>query len=134
MFSRTFSRRARPRRVFAAAVLALGASLPLVPAAQARVFLGVGFGFGFPVFGPYYPFYVPPVVVAPPVIHGSPYGAYGPYGPHGSPAAYAHAPPGHAVAPRCFAGAYICPLDRPGVVGGPCSCPTNTGRAPGRVG
>ena len=123
--------RSPPRRVFAAALLALGASLVPVPAAQARVFLGVGFGFGFPVFGPYYPFYAPPVVVAPPpVVYARPPAAYG----YGTTVPYAYTPPGHAAAPRCFAGAYICPLDRPGVVGGPCSCPTDTGRAPGRVG
>lgn len=123
--------RSSVRRRVAAAVLAVGASLVLAPAAQARVFLGVGFGFGFPVFGPYYPFYAPPVVVAPPpVVYAQPPLAYG-YGPR---VTYPYTPPGHAAAPRCFAGAYICPLDRPGVVGGPCSCPTNTGRAPGRVG
>lgn len=120
------------RRSFVAAVLAAGALLASIPVAQARVFVGFGFGFGFPAFGPYYPYsyYPPPVVVAPPpVVYAPPPVAYGPYGP---PVAYA--PPGYGVAPRCFAGAYVCPLDRPGVVGGPCSCPTNTGRAPGRVG
>ena len=97
------------------------------------VVIAHGFGFGFPVFGPYYPFYAPPVVVAPPpVVYAQPPVAYG-YG-YGAPVPYAYTPPGYAAAPRCFAGAYICPLDRPGVVGGPCSCPTNTGRAPGRVG
>lgn len=117
-----------PRRRWVAAVLATGALLVSAPATQARVFVGLGFGFGFPAFGPPYPFspyYAPGVVVAPPppVVHAPPPVAYGPYGP---PVTYAA--PGYGVAPRCFAGAYVCPLDRPGVVGGPYSCPSNTGR------
>ena len=106
------------RRSLAAATLAAGALLALPStAAQARVF--VGFGFGFPVFAPYYPFYpfyAPWVAFAPPpVVYAPPPSAAGPAG-------------------RCFAGAYVCPPDRPGPVGAPCSCPTNTGRAAGRIG
>jgi hypothetical protein len=40
------------------------------------------------------------------------------------------APAGEA----CYAGAYVCPLDQPGPRGEPCSCPTNNGRAWGRIG
>ncbi|MBD0274570.1 MAG: hypothetical protein ICV73_21895 [Acetobacteraceae bacterium] len=36
--------------------------------------------------------------------------------------------------PGFYAGAYVCPADRPGPAGAPCSCPTNTGRARGRIG
>ena len=49
--------------------------------------------------------------------------------------------PGYYYAPRpapageaCYAGAYVCPLDQPGPRGEPCSCPTNNGRAWGRIG
>jgi hypothetical protein len=102
-------------------VLAAGALLALPPSvAQARVFFGVGFGF--PLYAPFYPYYGPRVVYAPPYYYPP-------------PVVYA-APPTYAAVPagRCFAGAYVCPLDRPGPVGAPCSCPTNTGRTAGRTG
>jgi hypothetical protein len=49
------------------------------------------------------------------------------------------APPGYYYAPppagqACYAGPYVCPLDQPGPIGAACSCPTNTGRAGGRIG
>lgn len=102
-------------------VLAAGALLALPPpVAQARVFVGVGFGF--PFYAPFYPYYGPRVVYAPPYYYPP-------------PVVYA-APPTYAAVPagRCFAGSYVCPLDRPGPVGAPCSCPTNTGRMAGRTG
>lgn len=103
--------------VFAASILFAVSPTP----AEARIFFGVGYGF--PFYAPVYPFYGPPVVYAPLVVYASP------------PAAYA-APPSYAAAPsgRCFASAYVCPVSRPGPVGAPCSCPTNTGRASGRIG
>lgn len=111
-----------PRRFLTIAVAA-GALLAAAPTAQARVFFGVGFGF--PLFAPAYPFYAPPPVVyaPPPVVYAPP------------PPVYAR-PPVSAAGPegRCFAGAYVCPLDRPVPVGAPCSCPTNFGRAGGRSG
>jgi hypothetical protein len=62
----------------------------------------------------------PPVVVAPPGYYYAP------------PPAYYYAPPPAGQA--CYAGPYVCPLDQPGPFGAPCSCPTNTGRAGGRIG
>jgi hypothetical protein len=50
--------------------------------------------------------------------------------PHG----YYHPPPPPPVADEgCYAGAYVCPLDRPAVVGEPCACPTAQGMAWGRA-
>ncbi len=111
-----------PRRFLAIAVAAC-ALLAVPLTAQARVFFGVGFGF--PLFAPVYPFYAPPPVVfaPPPIVYAPPPVVFSP------PAAYAAGPGG-----RCFAGAYVCPLDRPVPVGAPCSCPTNFGRAGGRSG
>ncbi len=85
--------------------------------AEAQIFIGAGYGV------PFYPFYGPPIVYAPPIIYSSPPVVYAP-------------PPGYAAAPsgRCFAAAYVCPVGRPKPVGAPCSCPTNTGRASGRIG
>ena len=105
------------RRAFVAFV---GAGVLLAsPMHPAKAYGFVGFGFGFPVFAPFvpfYPFYGPQVIVAQsPVIYTQP----PPYNP---------APTG-----RCYAGAYVCPIQRPATVGSPCSCPTNRARAPGRV-
>ncbi len=68
-----------------------------------------GFGGGFIFIGP-------PVVYAPPPVYYAP-----------PPVVYAAPLPGRA----CYAGAYVCPLDRPTPVGAGCSCPTNSGRAYG---
>lgn len=65
-----------------------------------------------------------PVFVAPPVFIGPP--VY-----YGAPVYY---PPPRPIGEACYAGAYVCPLDHPGPVGAPCSCPTNGGRAGGRIG
>ena len=62
------------------------------------------------------------VAVPPPVYYGPPPGYY--YAP----------PPPRAAGQACYAGAYVCPLDEPGPLGAPCSCPTNNGRAGGRIG
>lgn len=104
------------------ALLAGAAASPSV--AQARVF--VGFGFGYPGF--YTPFYAPPpVYYAPPVFYPPP-----------PPVVYAPEPytaPSFPATPaRCYAGAYVCPLDRAGPVGAPCSCPGDRGRVTGRIG
>jgi hypothetical protein len=84
---------------------------------------GTLFGLAVPALtapGYYYP---PPVYYAPPPVYYAPPPAY--------------AAPGY-VAPAsgqgCYAGAYVCPLDRPSPVGSPCSCPSNQGRAYGRTG
>ena len=120
---RPVSSRLRPL----AAAAAIGAALAFPSTAQAhRAFFGFGFGFpGFyaappPFFFPPPPVYVPP----PPVFYAPPPVTYLP-----PPAVQAPAP-----ATRCYAGDYVCPPDRPGPAGAPCSCPTNTGRARGRIG
>jgi hypothetical protein len=125
-----------PRPVFPrlrplAAAAAIGAALVSPSAAQAhRAFFG--FGFGFPGFyaGPPPFFYAPPppVYVPPPVYYLPP-----------PPVTYLPPPAVQAPAPlssgaRCYAGDYVCPSDRLGPAGSPCSCPTNTGRARGRLG
>jgi hypothetical protein len=91
-----------------AAALAL-AALVLPSSANAyyfygpRVFVGVPF-FAAPVYVPPPVYYAPPPVYAPaPVYSGR----------------------------GCYAGPYVCPLDRPTPVGAGCSCPTNNGRAYG---
>ena len=106
---RPVSSRLRPL----AAAAAIGAALAFPSAAQAhRAFFGFGFGFpGFYAAPPPFLFPPPPVTYLPP------------------PAVQAPAP-----ATRCSAGDYVCPPDRPGPAGAPCSCPTNTGRARGRIG
>jgi hypothetical protein len=117
-------------RSFAAASF-LGAALPALPsAAEARSFFS--FGFGFPGFyaGPPAFYYPPPVYLPPPP---PPPVFYAP------PPAFFVPPPEPGFAPstsagRCYAGAYVCPTDRLGPIGTPCSCPTNTGRARGRIG
>lgn len=69
-------------------------------------------------------FYGPGIIIGPPVVYAPPPPIY--Y----APAPAYVAPPGGQT---CYAGAYICPLDRPTPAGGNCSCPTNNGRAFGRA-
>ena len=113
-------------RRLAAAVLgvAIGAAVVIPAPAQARVFFSFGFpGFygGFPGYygGPPAYFYPPPYYAPPPVTYPAPQ----------APAAT----PSNADR-RCYAGAYTCPPNRSGPAGSPCSCPTNSGRARGRIG
>ncbi|MDA8253357.1 MAG: hypothetical protein M0Z28_29880 [Rhodospirillales bacterium] len=118
-----------------AAVAVAALALP----SPARAWWRGGVFFGFP---PVLPFYYapPPVVYAPPAYYPPPPAYYPPpqgYAP--PPQGYAPPPQGNAsqegqAGPVCRAGAYICPLEAPAGVGAPCSCPTNTGRAAGRVG
>jgi hypothetical protein len=77
--------------------------------AEARVF----FGFGFPVYGPYYP--PPPVYYPPPVVYAPP------------PPAYSPAPPVSA-GQTCFAGQYTCPMEHPVAYGASCYCSGNDGQ------
>lgn len=123
-----------PRRRLAATTVlgaAIGAALALPAPAQARVF----FGFGFPGFYGGFPGYYggPPAFFYPPPI----------YAPPPPPVVYAPPPPVAYPAPpatpsnadrRCYAGAYVCPPNRSGPAGSPCSCPTNSGRTRGRIG
>ena len=70
-------------------------------------------------------FGVPPVVISPYGYSRPYYGAEPYYAPH------YHARP--AASEGCYAGAYVCPLEGPSVVGMPCSCPTVQGPAWGRA-
>ena len=90
--------------------------------AQARVFIGVGI----PLYGP--GFYPPPVYYPPPPVYYAP-----------PPPVYYTPPQGNTVtAPAnagqvgaiqvCYAGAYVCPMDRPIAPGGSCYCPGNGGQ------
>jgi uncharacterized membrane protein len=71
---------------------------------------------------------IPPPVMAPPGYYDGPPAGY-----------YDGPPPGYYSVPQplgqaCYAGPYVCPLDEPGPLGAPCSCPTERGRAGGRIG
>jgi hypothetical protein len=74
--------------------------------------------FVLPPVAPYYPPYYPPpppyYVAPPPASYATPYGDSGP-------------------GQSCYAGPYVCPLDRASPIGAPCTCPTNTGRVAGNV-
>ena len=107
----------RYTHIRAAIVLALAMIAMTATPALAWRHWGWGPGVYFGIF--------PPVVVGPPVYYGPP--AY--YGPPGY-----YAPPPRPAGDACYAGAYVCPLDRPGPAGAPCSCPTNSGRAGGYIG
>ena len=101
------------RRILLAAAL-LASALPLSVPAEARGGVFLGFGVGVPVY-PAYPYAYPP-----PAYYVPPYPAYA-----------APRPAGQA----CYAGAYVCPLDRPMAAGDACGCPAMNGqRAWGRVG
>ena len=75
------------------------------------------------------PVYVPPPVYyyPPPVYPGPPVYAVPPEAESMS----SNGPPPPAQA--CYAGQWVCPLERPNVVGNACSCPTGAGRAWGRA-
>jgi hypothetical protein len=110
-------------RRLAAALTLCGAVATLgVHPAEARVF--VGLGFGFPVYPPYYP---PPVYYPPPpVVYAPP------------PVVYTPPPPAYSPAPSygqtCFAGQYTCPMERPVPYGAACYCTGNNGqRVTGRA-
>lgn len=99
-------------------------------AADARVFVGVGIGV--PFYGPGYygppPYYPPPVYYAPPPV----------YYPPPPPVVYSppqtYAPPPVAAGQSCYAGPYVCPMDRPVPSGASCYCLGNGGqRIPGRA-
>jgi len=89
--------------------------------AQARVFIGVGIPF--PGFYPGY--YPPPYYYPPPAYYPPPPVVYAPpqqtYSQMPSPA-----PSGGGQA--CYAGPYVCPMDRPVATGGSCYCLGNGGQ------
>ena len=94
-----------------------------VSPANAGVFVGVGIPFYGPGFyGPGYypsPYYYPPPAYYPP----PPPVVYSP------PQAYAPQLHRHTGAGQmCYAGAYVCPMDRPVAAGGGCYCLGNGGQ------
>jgi hypothetical protein len=85
--------------------------------AHARVFVGIGLPFYGPGFYPppaYYP--PPPVYYAPPPV------VYAP------PQTYTPPPVTGPSGQSCYAGPYVCPMDRPVATGGGCYCPGNDGQ------
>ena len=99
-------------------------SAAAVAPAQARVF----FGFGVPLyFGP--PVYAPPPVYYPP----PPYYYAPPPVTYAPPPAYSPMPTSPASGQSCYAGGYVCPMDRPVSPGSGCYCTVNGGRVWGRA-
>jgi hypothetical protein len=119
MISSPFSSLRRIAAAFAlcAAILGLASA-----SAQARVFVGVGLGV--PLFyGPGY--YPPPIYYPPPPVYYAPPPVY--YAP---PPIYV---PGPATAQAgrgqsCYAGPYVCPMDRSVATGASCYCLGNAGQ------
>nr|MCV4207259.1 hypothetical protein [Roseomonas sp. SXEYE001] len=116
------------RLVLATALMA--SPLLLSGPAEARGGVSFGIGIGVPIYPAYpvypaYP-YAYPVPPPPPPYYIPPYPAYAP-----PPAYPVPRPPGQT----CYAGAFICPLDRNLSAGDACGCPAPNGqRAWGRVG
>jgi hypothetical protein len=100
----------------ALAVCAAVAGLAASPA-DARVF----FGIGIPFYGP--GFYPPPVYYPPPPAYYAP-----PPVVYAPPQAYTPAPTTEPSGQACYAGPYVCPMDRPVAPGGSCYCPGNGGQ------
>jgi hypothetical protein len=114
------SRQSLHRGTVAIAVCAAFVGLVAGPA-SARVFVGIGIPFYGPGFyGPgYYPgpyYYPPPPAYYPP----PPPVVYAP------PQAYSQSPGG--AGQMCYAGAYVCPMDRPVPAGDGCYCLGNGGQ------
>jgi hypothetical protein len=85
--------------------------------AQARVFVGIGI----PFYGP--GFYPPPIYYPPPPVYYAPPAVYAP-----PPPAYSQAPAPTSGGQACYAGPYVCPMDRPVASGSNCYCPGNGGQ------
>lgn len=109
-----------PRRAtIALALCAAFIGLTGAPA-QARVFVGIGV----PFYGP--GFYPPPIYYPPPPVYYAP-----------PPPTYYIPPQAYGAAPgmaqsgagqACYAGSYVCPMDRPVATGGSCYCPGSGGQ------
>jgi hypothetical protein len=86
--------------------------------AEARIFVGIGV----PFYGPgYYPppvYYPPP----PPVYYAPPPTVYAP-----PPQSYSQGPAEGGPGQTCYAGPYVCPMDRPTATGSNCYCLGNGG-------
>jgi hypothetical protein len=124
------------RRVTVAFALCAAFTGLAVAPAYARVFVGIGI----PFYGP--GFYPPPLYYPPPPIYYAPPPPPAYYIP---PQAYSPAPgvaqsgmaqsgmaqSGMAqsgAGQACYAGSYVCPMDRPVATGGSCYCPGNGGQ------
>ena len=89
--------------------------------AEARVFVGIGI----PFYGP--GFYPPPIYYPPPPVY------YAPPPPMYYTPPQAYATPAPAMrsgggGQSCYAGPYVCPMDRPVSPGAGCYCPGNGGQ------
>ncbi|MFC7735842.1 hypothetical protein ACFQX4_08255 [Roseomonas sp. GCM10028921] len=113
------------RRFLLAAALLAAPLLPAAPAeARGGVSFGVGIGTGYPYY-PAYPYDPFPYAYSVPVVPAVPYVA--PYP--------AYAPPARPLGQACYAGAYVCPLERAAPAGDACACPARGGQSAwGRVG
>jgi hypothetical protein len=108
------------RRLTAALALSAGFAALAPGPADARVFVGIGVGVPFYGYGPgFYPapyYYPPPVYYPPPPVYYTP------------PQVYTPAPAAQPGGQTCYAGAYVCPMDRPVPTGASCYCPGNGGQ------
>lgn len=102
--------------------LVAGALLPAAAQAhwRGRVFFGVGPGWGPPAY--YYP---PPVYMVPPPVYAPPPAEYA------APPAEAEGPP--PMAQACYAGPWVCPLQRAIPAGNSCACEGTNGPVWGRA-
>lgn len=105
-------RRAAVAVALCVAMVGLAGSSP----AQARVWIGIGV----PFYGPgWYPapyYYPPPPAYYPPPVYAPP------------PQTYSQAPPPAGGGQACYAGPYVCPMDRPVATGAGCYCLGNGGQ------
>jgi hypothetical protein len=108
-----FLRRITVALALCAALIGLASS-----PAQARVFVGIGIPFYGPGFYPP-PYYYPP---PPPVYYAPP-----PPTVYAPPQAYSPPPQAAGSGQSCYAGPYVCPMDRPIATGGNCYCLGNGG-------
>ncbi|HWL80897.1 MAG TPA: hypothetical protein VNR89_08090 [Roseomonas sp.] len=116
----------RPIRLLLAALLLTLATAPVM--ARGGIWFGFGGGYAYPPpYGWPRPYYPRPY----PYYYGPPY--YGPPSYYVVPPVPYSRPPPYGWA--CYAGPYVCRLDRPVPLGAPCSCPAGGGtQAWGRVG
>jgi hypothetical protein len=110
------------RATVAIALCATFVGLAASPA-HARVFIGVGIPFYGPGFYPAPYYYPPPAYYPPPVVYAPPQN-FAPPQSYVPPPGYS---PGPAMAQNgggqaCYAGPYVCPMDRPVATGGSCYC------------
>jgi hypothetical protein len=110
------------------ATVALALCAAMVGLSGAPAHARVWIGFGFPFYGP--AFYPPPYYYPPPAYYPPPPVVYAP------PQNYSQAPQqNYSQAPSqsgggqaCYAGAYVCPMERPVASGASCYCAGNGGQ------